>query len=132
LLFGKFFFFLIFSLIPANFIPIIAEVCLKLGKNLVTASYTPPALKTMHEEYFFFIFLKQFRAKKKGLTFLNEIGLDPGIDHCEAKRIIDEIQAKNGTVFFHIFLHIFFTGEIFCLLVWRVTFTRILSKSIRI
>jgi len=60
---------------------------LKHKKNLVTASYIPPKMKEMDE-----------LVKKENLIFLNEIGLDPGIDHLEALRVIDDIHRRGGKV----------------------------------
>ncbi|KAA3439358.1 saccharopine dehydrogenase family protein [Rufibacter hautae] len=77
----------VISMLPALFHPLVAETCLALGKHLVTASYVPPQIKAMHEE-----------AQAKGLTFLMECGLDPGIDHLSAMRIIHQIQAAGGSI----------------------------------
>lgn len=55
----------------------IAKVCLDLGKHLITASYVSPEMKELDEQ-----------AKAKGLIFLNELGLDPGIDHLATMKII--------------------------------------------
>jgi alpha-aminoadipic semialdehyde synthase len=52
--------------------------------NMVTASYVSPQMAAMHD-----------RAVSAGITIMNEIGLDPGIDHLTAMRIIDEVK-KNG------------------------------------
>jgi saccharopine dehydrogenase-like NADP-dependent oxidoreductase len=52
---------------------------------MITASYISPALKDMDEE-----------VKKNGLIFLNEIGLDPGIDHLLSMKIINEVRDKGG------------------------------------
>lgn len=67
--------------------PIVAEPCLKMGKNLVTASYISPQMASYDEA-----------ARQKGLIFLNEIGLDPGIDHLSAMKTIHEAQAANKRV----------------------------------
>ncbi|WP_210487418.1 saccharopine dehydrogenase family protein [Rufibacter aurantiacus] len=77
----------VISMLPALFHPLVAETCLTLGKHLVTASYVPPQIKALHEE-----------AQAKGLTFLMECGLDPGIDHMSAMRIIHQIQAEGGNI----------------------------------
>ena len=74
---------LVVSLLPAAFHPKIAELCLRFRKNMVTASYVSPQIQAMDE-----------KAKRAGITILNEIGLDPGIDHMEAMRIIDKLKAK--------------------------------------
>jgi saccharopine dehydrogenase-like NADP-dependent oxidoreductase len=75
------------SLLPYKYHAAVAEVCLRMGKSLVTTSYVQPG-----------IFALETAAKKAGLLFLNEIGLDPGIDHISAMRIIDHIHNKGGKV----------------------------------
>ena len=75
------------SLLPYMYHSEIAKVCLRLGKSLVTTSYIQPAMMDLDEP-----------ARKAGLLFLNEIGLDPGIDHMTAMRIIDHVRNKNGKV----------------------------------
>lgn len=75
------------SLLPYTHHLTVAKFCLKHKKHLVTTSYVSPAMKALDEE-----------AKSKGLLFLNEIGLDPGIDHMSAMKIINEVQNKGGKV----------------------------------
>jgi len=75
------------SLAPFPYHPKIATHCLKHKKHLVTASYVSPAMAAMDAE-----------AKSSGLVFLNEIGLDPGIDHMESMRIIHDIRGRGGRV----------------------------------
>ncbi|MGA2823742.1 MAG: saccharopine dehydrogenase C-terminal domain-containing protein [Bacteroidales bacterium] len=75
------------SLLPYRFHVMVAKHCLKHKKNLVTASYVKPEMMALDEE-----------AKQAGILFLNEMGLDPGIDHMSAMRIIDEIHANEGAV----------------------------------
>jgi len=76
---------IVISMMPAFLHRLVAQSCLKFGKNLVTASYISPELKEMDAA-----------VKEKGLLFLNEIGLDPGLDHLSAMQEIDEIRAKGG------------------------------------
>ncbi|WKK66738.1 saccharopine dehydrogenase family protein [Lutimonas zeaxanthinifaciens] len=76
---------IVISMLPARFHLEVARDCLAFGKNLVTASYISKDLKAMHEE-----------VVKKGLIFMNEIGLDPGIDHMSAMQVIDRIKDKGG------------------------------------
>jgi saccharopine dehydrogenase (NAD+, L-glutamate forming) len=64
---------IVISLLPAKFHILLAEDCLALGKNLITPSYVTPELLAMDA-----------KVKAKGLLFLNELGLDPGIDHMSA------------------------------------------------
>ena len=75
------------SLLPYRFHADIAKVCLLHRKPLVTTSYVQPAIQEMHES-----------ARKAGVIMLNEIGLDPGIDHMTAIRIIDHIHSQGGKV----------------------------------
>ncbi len=78
---------LIISMLPARFHVDIAKDCLELKKNLITPSYISAELKQMHES-----------VKDAGILFMNEIGVDPGIDHMSAMRIIDEIHEKQGEI----------------------------------
>jgi len=78
---------LVVSLLPAAFHPIVAGVCIEKAKDLVTASYETEAMKDIDE-----------RAKAAGIRILNEVGLDPGLDHMSAMRIIDDIHSRGGTV----------------------------------
>lgn len=78
---------IVISLLPWTFHPMVAGLCLTHKKHLVTASYVKDAMQAMDAE-----------AKEKGLIFLNEIGVDPGIDHMAAMKVIDEIQSAGGTV----------------------------------
>lgn len=75
---------IVVSMLPAFLHIKIAEVCLESGKNLVTASYVSNEMKALDE-----------KVKAKGLTFLNEIGLDPGIDHLSGMEMIDKVKAKG-------------------------------------
>ncbi|MEL4455581.1 saccharopine dehydrogenase family protein [Lutimonas vermicola] len=76
---------IVISMLPARFHLEIAKDCLEFGKNLVTASYISKELKAMNNE-----------VVEKGLVFMNEIGLDPGIDHMSAMHVIDRIKAQGG------------------------------------
>ena len=78
---------IVISMLPAFLHSIVAEDCLELAKNLVTASYISDEMLKMNAE-----------VKKKGLVFMNEIGLDPGIDHMSAMRIIDRIRDEGGKI----------------------------------
>jgi saccharopine dehydrogenase (NADP+, L-glutamate forming) len=75
------------SLLPYKYHSDVANVCLRHGKSLVTTSYIQPGIAELDES-----------ARTAGVLFLNEIGLDPGIDHMTAMRIIDHIHHKNGKV----------------------------------
>jgi saccharopine dehydrogenase-like NADP-dependent oxidoreductase len=78
---------IVISMLPAVFHSIIAHDCLELGKNLVTPSYISPAMKEMDEA-----------VKAKGLIFMNEMGLDPGIDHMSAMQIIDKLKGEGKKI----------------------------------
>lgn len=75
------------SMVPYTFHPYVAGICLELGKHMVTASYLSPEMKALSQ-----------KVRERGLIFLNELGLDPGIDHMEAMRLIDEARANGGRV----------------------------------
>jgi saccharopine dehydrogenase-like NADP-dependent oxidoreductase len=75
------------SMVPYTFHPYVAGICLELGKHLVTASYVSPEMRNFDGA-----------ARSKGLVFLNECGLDPGIDHMEAKHCLDRAKAAGGQV----------------------------------
>jgi saccharopine dehydrogenase-like NADP-dependent oxidoreductase len=75
------------SLLPYRFHPAVARLCLKHGKPLVTTSYVQPEMHALDDD-----------AKKRGVLLLNETGLDPGIDHMSAMRIIDRVHRDGGSV----------------------------------
>jgi saccharopine dehydrogenase-like NADP-dependent oxidoreductase len=76
---------IVISMLPAHLHIEIAKDCLEFKKHLVTASYISDAMQALNEE-----------AIKNNLIFMNEIGLDPGIDHMSAMKVIDEIRTKGG------------------------------------
>ncbi len=78
---------IVISLLPPGLHIKVAESCLEIGKNLLTASYVDEAIKSL-----------QSKIENKKLLFLYEMGLDPGIDHMSAMKIIDEIHGNGGTV----------------------------------
>jgi len=75
---------IIISMLPARFHLEVAKDCVTFGKSLVTASYISKEMQAMDAD-----------VKAKGLVFMNEIGLDPGIDHMSAMQVIDRIR-DNG------------------------------------
>jgi len=77
----------VISLLPAHLHPKVARICLTEKKHLLTASYVSDEMRAFDVE-----------AKSKGLLFLNECGLDPGIDHMSAMQIIDSIRDKGGAI----------------------------------
>ena len=78
---------IVISLLPPNLHSIVALRCLESNKHFISASYVSDELKAFDSE-----------AKKKGLIFLNECGLDPGIDHLSAMKIIDGIRRRGGVI----------------------------------
>jgi len=78
---------IVINMVPYSFHPIVAKYCIEFKKNMVTTSYVSDAMKALDED-----------AKKAGIIILNEVGLDPGIDHMEAMRIIHDIESKGGEV----------------------------------
>ena len=77
----------VISLLPAHLHSKVASHCLALNKHLLTASYVSAEMEAFHEE-----------SKTKGLLFLNECGLDPGIDHMSAMQVLDKIKANGGKI----------------------------------
>lgn len=78
---------IVISMLPAHMHILVAKDCLALEKHLVTASYVSPELKEMEDQ-----------VKEKGLIFLNEMGVDPGIDHMSAVAFMDQIKNKGGEI----------------------------------
>ncbi|MCK4823441.1 saccharopine dehydrogenase NADP-binding domain-containing protein, partial [bacterium] len=77
----------VISVLPYTFHPVVAEYCIKQRKHLITASYVSDSMRKLDE-----------RAKAAGIILLNEIWLDPGIDHMEAMRIIHKIKDEGGQI----------------------------------
>ncbi len=78
---------IVVSMLPARYHIEVAKDCITLGKNMVTASYVSNEMADLDKA-----------AKNKGLVFMNEIGVDPGIDHMSAMKVIDDIRDKGGNV----------------------------------
>jgi len=76
---------LVISMLPANLHFEVAKDCILFKKHLVTASYISEEMRTLNKA-----------AVKNKLVFMNEIGLDPGIDHMSAMKVIDKIKNKGG------------------------------------
>ena len=76
---------IVISMLPAHLHFEVAQDCVKFKKHMVTASYISDAMQSLDAE-----------VKANNLIFMNEIGLDPGIDHMSAMKIIDEIHEKGG------------------------------------
>jgi saccharopine dehydrogenase-like NADP-dependent oxidoreductase len=75
------------SLLPWTHHLLVANYCIKHKKNMVTTSYVRPEMRALDSQ-----------AKKAGIIILNELGLDPGIDHMSAMRIIDMVRSKKGKI----------------------------------
>ena len=75
------------SLLPYTYHPKVAELCIKHKKQMVTTSYVSDAMKALDS-----------KAKDSGIIILNESGLDPGIDHMSAMRVIHDVEEKGGKV----------------------------------
>ncbi|MCK5585292.1 saccharopine dehydrogenase NADP-binding domain-containing protein [Candidatus Bipolaricaulota bacterium] len=73
------------SLLPYVYHPIVARLCVKHTKQMVTTSYVKREMQGLDAG-----------AKEKGVILLNEIGVDPGIDHMSAMEVIYQIEAKGG------------------------------------
>lgn len=78
---------LVISLLPPQLHILVARDCLFLGRHLFTASYLDEEVKKLESE-----------IKRKGLFFLYEMGLDPGIDHMSAMELIERIQLDGGNI----------------------------------
>ncbi len=75
------------SLLPAPQHPVVADLCIRYRKHMVTTSYISPKMKEFDSA-----------ARSAGVMLLNEIGVDPGIDHMSAMRIIHDVQKRGGHV----------------------------------
>ncbi|GAB9474451.1 Alpha-aminoadipic semialdehyde synthase [Globisporangium polare] len=75
------------SLLPATMHTDVAKLCIQHRTPLVTASYISPEMRQLHEQ-----------AKNAGIPILCELGLDPGMDHMSAMKVIDEVKAHDGKI----------------------------------
>jgi saccharopine dehydrogenase-like NADP-dependent oxidoreductase len=78
---------IVISMLPAHLHIEVAKDCVFYKKNMITASYISEEMKSL-----------DFQAKENQIVLMNEIGLDPGIDHMSAMKIMDEIRAKGGKI----------------------------------
>jgi saccharopine dehydrogenase-like NADP-dependent oxidoreductase len=76
---------IVISMLPAHLHIEVAKNCLEFNKHMVTASYISKEMQELDEA-----------VKEKGLIFMNEIGLDPGIDHMSAMDVINRIRENGG------------------------------------
>ena len=75
---------IVVSMLPARFHPVVALACLKYSRSMLTASYESEEISEMAT-----------KAKSQGILFLNEMGVDPGIDHMSAMRVINRIREQG-------------------------------------
>ena len=73
------------SLLPYVYHPVVARMCVKHGKHMVTTSYVKDAMRALDGD-----------ARRAGVILLNEIGVDPGIDHMSAMQVIHRIRDEGG------------------------------------
>ena len=78
---------IVLSLLPPHLHILVAQDCITYRTHLITASYTDDAIKKLEED-----------IKNKGILFLYEMGLDPGIDHMSAMQLINQIQQQGGNI----------------------------------
>jgi len=75
---------IVISMLPGNFHVPVAELCLSLDAHFVSSSYISDEMRVLNEA-----------AKEKNLCFVNEVGLDPGIDHSMSHALVDDYKASN-------------------------------------
>ena len=78
---------LVVSLVPPPFHPVVARACLDEGRPMTTASYVAQEMAALDTE-----------ARAKGISLLNEIGADPGIDIMSSMRVIEAVHARGGKI----------------------------------
>ncbi|WP_428224036.1 saccharopine dehydrogenase family protein [Flavobacterium sp.] len=78
---------IVISMLPAHMHIEVAKDCIAFKKHMVTASYISDAMQALDAQ-----------AKENGLVFMNEVGLDPGIDHMSAMKVLDEIREQGGKI----------------------------------
>jgi len=75
------------SMLPAHFHVEVVKDCIDMKINVITPSYVSEEMKELDGA-----------AREAGIIIMNEIGVDPGIDHMSAKKILDEIAEKKGEI----------------------------------
>ena len=75
------------SMLPYAFHPTVGRLCVKYGKHMVTTSYVKDEMRALDRA-----------AKEAGIILMNEIGVDPGIDHMSAMKVIDHVQDSGGRI----------------------------------
>ena len=78
---------IVISMLPARMHIEVVKDCIRLKKDIITPSYITDEMKALHND-----------AEDAGILIMNEIGLDPGIDHMSAKKILDEIEEMGGEI----------------------------------
>lgn len=78
---------IVVSLLPFVYHPLVAKYCVKHRKHMVTTSYVKEPMAALDGP-----------AREAGVLLLNEMGVDPGIDHMTAMRVIDEVKRKDGHI----------------------------------
>ena len=78
---------IVISMLPARFHVEIAKDCIAYKTSLITPSYISPEMKALDSE-----------ARKAGILIMNEIGVDPGIDHMSACRVLDQIRERDASI----------------------------------
>lgn len=78
---------LVISLVPYVYHAKVVELAIKSKKDVVTTSYNNPSIQAQNEA-----------AKQAGITILNEVGVDPGVDHLYAIKMINEVHSQGGKV----------------------------------
>jgi len=78
---------MVISMLPAMLHSLVAEDCVDLGVDLATASYLSEEMKSLDES-----------ARSKGVVLMNELGLDPGLDHMSAMRLFNKIRQEGGII----------------------------------
>ncbi len=78
---------IVVSMLPAALHFSVAEACVEYGKNMVTASYVSKEIQELND-----------KAIEKDILILNEIGVDPGIDHMSAMKVINNVREKGGEI----------------------------------
>ena len=76
---------MVISMLPARMHYHVLKDCIEFGIHVITPSYVTDEIKLLNDE-----------ALNKGVLVLNELGLDPGIDHMSAKQMIDQVKRKGG------------------------------------
>ncbi|MCK4880984.1 MAG: saccharopine dehydrogenase NADP-binding domain-containing protein [Bacteroidales bacterium] len=76
---------IVISMLPARMHHLVAECCVELGRDMVTASYLSPAIRALDSE-----------AREKEIVLMNECGVDPGIDHMSAMQMINRIREEGS------------------------------------